>query len=245
MRKIVQTSFFFLFLSAFLITGCKKENMCDCIKRTGDIISETRSLSGFDRVVLVDNVNVFIAQDTVFEVRVEAGENIVPLIKTIVEDGTLTIRNDNRCNWTRSYKKPMNVYVKMPELKYITNMGTAKITGLNTITKPLELETKNSGDIEFHVNNSRVITHMFGYGDIILHGTSAQHDCSIGGDGFLYAADLHTGYTWLETFTSGLCYIYANDLLIVNIKKKGDVYCYGHPVTVDQTISGEGHLYIQ
>ena len=39
------TNFYFgLFISffAFMLSSCKKENRCDCIKRTGDIIQETR-----------------------------------------------------------------------------------------------------------------------------------------------------------------------------------------------------------
>jgi hypothetical protein len=232
-------------LSLPFIQSCKKENMCDCIKRTGSIITESRQLSGFDRVTVQDNLNVFITQDSVFKVEVEAGENIVPLIKTEVEGNTLVIKNDNRCNWTRSYDKPFNVYVSMPLINYVTSEGTGKITGTNTVTNKLEVETKNSGDIEFTVNNPRVITHMFGYGDVILHGETAQHDCSIGGDGFLYAADLHTGYTWIQTFTSGLSYIYVRDYLIVKIEKRGDVLCYGNPTAIDKTVTGSGNLYLQ
>src|ERR1035437_4176093 len=88
-----------LFLVA-LFSTCKKENLCDCIKRTGAIVTETRTINGFDSIVVQDNMNVFIIQDPNFEVKVEAGKNIVPLITTSVVNGTLTISNNNRCNWT-------------------------------------------------------------------------------------------------------------------------------------------------
>jgi hypothetical protein len=226
--------------------SCKKENMCDCIKRTGSIVNVSREITGFDKIVVEDNVNVFITQDSTYAVEVEAGKNIEPLIKAEVTGGTLTIQNKNRCNWTRSYDKPLNVYVKMPVIKYITSNGTGNIKSLNTITSiSFDVRTENSGNIELTVNNSKVISHMFGYGDITLHGTTSEHDCSIGGNGFLYCSDLHTGYTWVQSFTTGLCYVNASNLLICQIEQIGDVYCYGHPTMVQKTQTGSGQLYLQ
>lgn len=235
------------FLSTLLfVTSCKQENMCDCIKRTGDIVTETRAVSGFTRVTVEDNLNVFITQDSVFEVKVEAGENIVPLIRAEVSDGVLTLKNDNRCNWSRSYDKPFNVFIRMPRIDYILSNGTGDIKSSNTITTPnIDLETKSSGNIEFTVNNSKVTSHMFGYGDIYLYGTTQEHACSIGGDGFLYAGDLQTNTTWLHDFTTGLCYVKASNALEVHIDNVGDVYCYGTPATINKEVNGTGNLILQ
>lgn len=228
-------------------SACKKENACDCIKRTGSIITETRTLTGFDKVWVEDNLNVFITQDSSFDVEIEAGKNIVPLIKAEVgSDGTLTLQNKNRCNWTRSYDKPFNVYIKMPVIKYITSNGSGDIKSVNTITtSALDVETKSSGNIELTLNNTTVTSHMFGYGDVTLHGVSQNHLCSIGGDGFLYCSDLVTNYTYLHTFTDGFCYVNATNLLTCVIDKKGDVFCYGHPATIEKTQNGTGQLHIE
>lgn len=226
--------------------GCKKENRCDCIKRTGEIIKDVRHIDGFDQIFVENNLNVFITQDSVFEVTVEAGENIAPLIKTEVTDGTLFIRNKNRCNWTRSYKKPLNVYIKMPKLIYITSDGTGDIVSTNTLNADLmDLQIKNSGNINVTVNTNVLRSHMHGSGDITLHGYSAEHDVSIGGTAYLYASDLQTGYTFIDEFTLGLSYIRVSDLLICKMRDKGDVYCYGNPVKVEKSISGSGQLYFK
>jgi putative autotransporter adhesin-like protein len=233
---------FLVFISSvlFLFASCKKENRCDCIKRTGDIITVTRDLKKFDRLFVEQNVNVFIIQDTVTEVKVEAGENIEPLIQTVVEDGILIIRNKNRCNWSRSYKKPLNVYIKTPGLKYIHSNGTGNIKSVNTITvDSFDVRIENSGNIELTVNSGQVISHIYGAGDLTLHGTSSEHLCSIGGASFLYASDLTTNYTWIQSFTLGLCYVKTSGLLTYRIDDKGDIYCYGHPTTV-QKISNQG-----
>ena len=234
-------------LLALFFIGCKKENACDCIKRTGDIITETRSISGFDKILVEDNLNVFITQDSVFEIKVEAGENIVPLIKTEVQpDGTLTIRNKNRCNWTRSYKKPFNVYIRMPVIKFITSNGSGSIKSENTITTPeFRVEVQSTGSVELDVNNSQVVTYMIGYGDLTLHGITHNHSCTVGGNGFLYCSDLVTNYTYLHAYTNGLCYINVTGMLDCIIDSECNVYCYGNPGTVQKKQNGEGQLYLQ
>jgi hypothetical protein len=237
----------FIFLSVTLFfSACKKENRCDCIKRTGDIITEVRTLKAFDRLQVEEDVNVFITDDTIQEVKVEAGENIAPLIQTIVEDGTLIIRNKNKCLWARSYKKPLNVYIRTPGLSYIRSNGTGDIKSLNTINKDtIDVTIENSGSIELSVNSTKVINHIFGDGDMTLHGKSDENDVSIGGTSFMYAKDLTTSYTWIQSYTLGTCYVNASGLLICRFDSKGDIHCTGNPATIQQTHNGTGQLLLE
>lgn len=227
-------------------SSCQKENRCDCFKRTGSIVTETREISGFDKVVVDDNLNVFITQDTVFEVKIEAGDNLIPLIKTEVADGILSIHNKNRCNWTRSYDKPFNVYIKMPIVNSIISDGTGNIKSLNTITTAnLNIQTKNSGDVELTVNSVKIVSNVHGTGDLTLHGTVQDHVCDIGGTAFLNCQDLVTNYSYIHTYTTGLSYVTTTGILECKIDKIGDVYCYGNPVKVQEIKNGKGQLYLK
>lgn len=235
-----------MLLIAAFFTSCKKENACDCIKRTGPIVIQKREISGFDKIIVYDNVNVLITQDSIFEVLVEAGKNLRGLITTEVSDRTLVINNNNRCNWARSYKEPLNIYIKMPVIKYITSDGTGTIKSLNTITTDtFDVQTKNSGNIELIVNNAKIISHMHGAGDLTLHGYTNEHACDIGGTAFLRCQDLQTQYTWVHSFTTGICYVSVNNFLECQIDKIGDIYCYGNPTTVEKTLKGTGQLYLK
>ena len=239
--------FIFLFiLFVCFFTSCKKENRCDCIKRTGDIVTELRIVKTFDKIFVEDNINVFITQDTFEEVKVEAGEHIVPLIETEVIDGTIYLRNKNRCNWTRTYKAPINVHIRIPNMHYITSDGTGDVKSVNTITSDtFEIETKNSGSIDLTVNNFKLATHMHGSGDLTLHGTTESCYSSIGGTAYLYCKDLQAGYIYLHTFTIGNCYVNTSGMLDCKIDSKGDVHCYGHPVIVNKVLLGAGQVFIE
>ncbi len=242
--KIKNISFLFFVLLFF--NACKKENLCDCFKRTGKIVQEERMITGFSQLLIMDNINAYIVEDSIFNVIVEAGENIVPLIKTEIDGTTLVCTNDNRCNWTRSYDKPMNVYIHMPKIERIESNGTGNIKSLNTITTPFfYIQTKNSGDVEITLNSKELRTAMHGSSDLTLHGTVNNHECDIGGTGYLRAVDLISGYTFVHTYTIGLCYVYAKDILICNIDQKGDVFCYGAPKQVITKFTNSGRLYFQ
>ena len=230
----------------FLLGGCKKENRCDCIKRTGEIVKEKRNISGFTQLLVKDNVNVFITQDSVFDVTVEAGDNLVPLITTNLDGNTLVCENKNRCNWTRSYKKPINVHVRMPTVSIIEASGTGNIVGMNKIKVPnCYILTRNSGNVELTIDTPTLTTAMHGSADVVLHGYAHDHACDIGGSGFLKAADMFTEYTYLHTYTLGLCYVYVHDLFICKIDQKGDIYAYGNPKYVGTTYNSSGKLYLQ
>ncbi|MGB3948613.1 MAG: DUF2807 domain-containing protein [Bacteroidia bacterium] len=247
LNKYVFTNKLILFLLLLSIfNGCKKENRWDCVKRTGTVIYEIRVLDYFDKIYLEDNVKVYLTQDSVQEVMVEAGENIVPLIITKVQDKILYISNNNRCNWARSYEKPIVVHLKMPIIKQITSDGTNDIIGLNTITTDtVRVRTKNSGNVELAINNMHVGAQMHGSGDVALKGYSNELICDIGGTAFLKCENLSTSYTWVHTFTTGLCYVRAADLLISEIDNVGDLYCYGNPLSVQNKQNGKGQLFLK
>lgn len=246
MNKFKQIKISLLVFAVLLVASCKKENSCDCFKRTGTIVTVNREISGFDKLFVEDNLNVFITQGPVFDVKIESGENLISLIKTEVTDGTLYIQNKNRCNWTRSYDKPFNVYITMPVLNFLTSDGTGTIRSLNTITTPeFDIQTKNSGDIELVVNNSKITSHMHGSGDLTLHGHTMEHNCDIGGTAFLNCKDLVTDKTYVHSYTTGLCYVTTLGTLDCRIDRIGDVYCYGDPVIVQEFIQGKGKLYLK
>ena len=93
--KSFQIKLFSILFCIVFLYSCNKENACDCIKRTGKIETQKRWVKNFDKIYVETDVNVFITQDSIFDVEVEAGKNIGWLIATDVVDGTLNIKNKN------------------------------------------------------------------------------------------------------------------------------------------------------
>lgn len=226
--------------------GCKKENMCDCFKRTGDVMTETRSIDPFTEIFVQDKVNVILTEDTTLpaEVVVEAGEKLIALIRTEVVNGVLRIRNDNRCDFTRSYDVPVNVYVRCNRnLTLITNKGTGDVTNTDTCTAPhIDLTAISAGNIRLRMNAGSIYTHQHSAGDVEVFGNANEVIVYNTGNGFTLAEDCEAPYCWVYTRSTGKITLFTNNTLISEIEGPGNVYYKGQPAQITSTLHSTGLL---
>lgn len=235
---------FIIALLAVLIFSCNKENRWDCIKRTGKTSTDIRILPPFTKIIVEDNVNVFITQGSAQEVKVEAGNNLISLIKTEIDSGTLRIQNNNKCNWARSYKNgTINVHIILPTLRHISHFGSGQIKSNDTITgDTLTILTRESGDVELTINTYMVLTQVHSTSDVTLQGKSSLHGNFHIGAGVLHCENLQTDCTWSHTKASGDEYLNVKNCMGVTIDWVGNIYYSGNPsIDVVKGI-GEGKL---
>ncbi len=228
------------------IISCKKENLCDCVKVTGAANTIYHDVQGFTCVQVQDKMNVYLTQGSKFEVKIEAGRNLQPLIKAEINGDTLKVFNTNRCNWVRGYKHHINVYITAPYFKSITNSGVGPIQSLNTITQDTVIcRTTNSGDMRLGVNANLVICSAHGNGDIYLTGTTGSLQNDYTGTNYLYAKDLTVlNYVYLHSVSIGHAYINAppNGLMDIVLDRSGNIYYKGNPGTIHLIKNDKGDL---
>ncbi|MBI4946740.1 MAG: DUF2807 domain-containing protein [Bacteroidetes bacterium] len=227
-----------------VIPSCKKENRWDCIKRTGEQTTDTRTLPPFTKIYLKDNIDVFITQGAVQEVKIESGKNLTSLIKTKVIDGELRISNDNKCNWARSYKKgTIEVYITLPTLIRIEHDGSGQVKSQNTIMcDVINIQTKESGDVELSLHANTTFLQCLGSSDITLHGTSSNLGIYHVSEGYLYCEDFPVDVMWGGSYSSGNEYLNVKLSLGVTIGWVGNIYFTGNPSTIETKGKGQGKL---
>jgi hypothetical protein len=228
----------------FVAWSCHKAPVCDCFEAAGNPSEETRVLPYFEQVHTTDDINVVISMGNVEQVIIQGGSNLIHNVAANVSNNILTLKNNNICDWLRSYKKSiLTVYITMPRVTYLENEGSGSITSADTITgDTVQVQTISSGDINLMVHANVILGHMFGPGDITLNGVSNDLLCTAnGGTGFLYANNLKTSYTFISTTTTGDCYVNASNLLIADIYLRGNVYYQGSPV-IESSIKGSGKI---
>ncbi len=229
-----------------LVNSCKKENMCDCIKSTGNHIATYRDVTNFSSITISDKMDLYLTPGTDFEVRVEAGENLQSLIKTELSGDTLKISNHNRCNWVRGYDEKINIYITAPYFKYILNSGLGTIESTTAITQDLiTCRNASSGDIKLILNTGKIIVSAHGNGDTYLSGTTGSLENDYTGTNYLYAADLQiTNYLYLHSVTIGKTYVNApeNGLMDIVIDQTGNIFYSGNPATIHLTKNSTGDL---
>ncbi len=234
-----------LFLTVIFVNSCERGHGLDCFKGTGDIIRESRTAGTITRIILKDNINLILSQDSIETIVVEAGEKIINSIKTNLINGELSIENTNRCNWVRSFKKEVNVFVSVKELNNIIYYGSGRISSLNNIkSELLELDIFNgAGTIDLSLDTEVSWINLSpGVADITVSGTSGVNYIYTSGFGPIDCINLITDITFITNNGSNNCYIYVNDFLEAKIESVGDIYYKGNPPTIETTITGSGRL---
>jgi len=249
-----------LFLSLGIFLTITLFYSCDCEKGSGNMITETYEYDYFDKIQVEGDYTVYIYQDTVAQITIEAEDNILPLIDTyLTTDNRLIIETD-KC--IRKHRQII-ITVSMPDVREIRSDGSAQISVVSNInTDELRLETYGSGNISLNTVNAESLifvdirgsgdvsiedlttpqlrVKIFGSGDFGANGSAEVFDIDIFGSGNVNTYGLDSETCDISITGSGNCYVTVYDRLDVQITGSGNVYYRGSPDTVDVYITGSG-----
>ncbi len=232
---------FLLLLLLSLVVSCGKDHEFDCFKSTGPMASEQRSLASFTRIQLDDNIDLVLRLDTTCFAEVQAGENLIDGIITEVENGTLYLRNENRCNWVRNFRKPVTVTIGMGQPELITYYGYGDIHCNDTIRQhDFTFNCYNgSGSIWLTLNTDRSYLHLnIGRADLHVAGRSNVSFVSLNDVCVVDNRALSTDLCYLLTKSTGDCRVRVERELEATVEYIGNVYYSGNPSRV--VVSGNG-----
>jgi hypothetical protein len=241
--KTIRAAMAILILSGFL-AGCDKEGVC--VKSTGKVVREQRPGLPFHYIEVHDNINLFLTSDTTSnEIIVEAGENLVAGILTSIDSGRLVLRNENSCDWLRSFEVPVNVYIRYMGLDSLITYAAGNISCTNAWTHDSAyvnvIEGAGNIDLLLEVSTS---TLQIRYGTVRMDvsGYSGVTFISSSGYGPFHAENLESKFTYVYTFSPNDVFVFANEQLGVEIANIGDVYYTGNPKDIDLNAYGGGKL---
>jgi len=238
----------YIILVMLLFASCSKEDSAGCFKSTGTITTETRDLGAFNYLHMKNNVDVYLAYSPTYSVEVKAGKNVLPGIKTTISENTLSITNENTCNWVRSYEKPIEVYIGTPRLDSIVYEASGNLTSTNQfVADSIKLDVlEGAGSIDLWVNTDCSKWNLH-YGTVDLNVRGASHISYLYSSGYGPAdlRNLETTFTYMTNNSTNNCFVSASLELVVKIENVGDVYYYGNPPKVSLSGSGTGQLYKQ
>lgn len=189
------------------------------VEGSGVTASEEREVAEFTQVQLTGSFEVAVEVGPDGRVRVEADDNIVPLITTTVVGSTLKIT----ARQGFSSEQPVKVQVAVPRL--------------------LGVEQSGSGSMEARgIDGERFVVKLQGSGAIRLAGRADALVANIEGSGALAAADLVTTTATVDLAGSGTAEVHASERLVVDIAGSGSVRYTGDPKDITRNIHGSGTI---
>ncbi len=224
------------FITTFALTSCYFGG--ERIKGNGNIKSENRQIGNVSRINLSGDMDVFVTQGPA-SVRVEADENILPLIETREDDGWLHI--GTRENTNIHTNNPIKVYVTSPRIAALDVDGSGNITGNSKLisSDEMSLDISGSGNINVEVNAPKVEAAISGSGNLNVAGETREVELHIAGSGNYRGADLKAENARVDIAGSGDASLFADVSLKASIAGSGDVKYRGN-ATVEKNIAGSG-----
>jgi hypothetical protein len=225
-----------------ILTSCDGFHL-GCLNGNGIVIQEERNLRSFTGVISEGEYDVFIITDTVSKVVIEADENLLPYIRTVVKDDKLVIDNGTRNCLRMKDDQPIRVFVHTPDISYIALEGSGIIYSDYLIAvNYLKIELTGSGIIDLRdINADAMDVLLTGSGEIELWGAVGEGDLDISGSGKIKAYHLEQDKCYASITGSGDMYVFVYDYLDAYISGSGNILYRGNPL-VDVKITGSGSL---
>jgi hypothetical protein len=190
------------------------------ITGSGKLISQMRIVDSFTGMQVTNFARIFITQDSLESLRIEADENIIDLVITSVKDSILRVglKDSSYNNVT------VNVYASMKSIKLLESRGAADIS----TTIPIKTDT--------------IVCKICGAGTISLAGTAIYEAAEIVGAGSIKNFDLAVSRCAVSVSGAGNIEVNVSDQLDAMINGAGTITYDGNPPVVHQTIFGVGSI---
>jgi hypothetical protein len=207
---------------------------------SGVVKSESREVGAFTGIALSLPALVEVRTGDRESVLVEADDNVLPLVETVVEGGSLKIRFRDKSAPVRT--KNLKVTVTARKIESLAISGSGDIRAAALKVESLSAKISGSGDIRIASLDTRSVqVAISGSGDFTAAGKAESLQASIAGSGNLKAGGLDTKRAAIKIAGSGDAKIWVREALSVSVAGSGDVAYYGDPA-ISQSVAGSGSL---
>lgn len=229
-----------VFLVIAMVTGaCGLDVNLGVDRGSGDVVSETRDVSGFDRVSLSGIGDVQLVQGDSEALTIEAEDNIIDHITTEVVDGELRIGFDRK---TIIPTEEITFYLTMREVRGLQTLGVSNIEADRIDTDTLEIGISGTGNIDIRqLEAERIQVNVSGAGNFTTEGQVTEQVITLSGAGNYDGEDMQSANADVTITGLGRVTLWVTESLDVTISGTGGVDYYGNP-QVSQQISGLGRV---
>ena len=214
--------FLLTFILIGLLTACVNNNDASVklMQGSGNVITETREVSGFTAVSLAGVGHLVIDQTGSESLSITADDNLLSAIETRVRNDTLIISLQE--NTTFSNVTELTYHVTVQAIDRVELNGAGEVEVLN-------------------LDGDEWQTTLSGGGNITISGRVDSQTAELNGAGAYNAADLQSQEATVNQNGAGMAVVQVSERLDVSINGLGSVEYIGNP-TVTEEINGLGKV---
>jgi hypothetical protein len=209
------------------------------VQGSGRIVKQVRQVGNFSGLSLGLPGHLELRIGNTEGVTIEADDNLLPLVETVVENGTLKIRSTRRNLNLES--KSIRIVVQARSIERLALGGSGSIDADTLRGRKLDIDLGGSGSIKLKgVESDTLAVSLGGSGDLKAGaGTTGKLTVSIGGSGDVDLGRVQARSASVTIAGSGEATVWPRNELSATIAGSGDVNYYGDP-QISKTSVGSG-----
>ena len=211
------------------------------IKGNGNVITENRNLTDYDKISVAGAFDVNLVKGKEGAISIEAEENLMEYIETVVENGLLKIQPKKDYQLKSTITIQITVPVETIDAVSLAGSGTVSSIAILNATD-LTLKLAGSGDINLPVSVKNLNSKIAGSGNIKLSGNTDEFNGEISGSGNIEASDLKATASHINIAGSGNVEVHAVSEIHAKIVGSGDVIYSGNPTIEKVKSVGSGSI---
>ena len=184
-------------------------------KGSGNVKTEKREVAGFKSVDVSGAYEVEITAQKDFSLEIEGDDNLLPLIKTEVNDGNLVIKSEKGFNT----KNPLKIRISAPDLSSLSLSGASKVDLANLSNEAFLLDSSGASKIR-------------------IDGTTREFTVEMSGASKLDAENLKAENVSVDSSGASKMTVFVSNRLKADLSGATKLVYAGNPVSVDKTTSG-------
>lgn len=237
MKTLIKLTTFLLLLVT--TTSCFMDGLTG-IKGNGEVVSEDRTISSnFNEIKVQQGIQVYITQGNSTELKVEADENIIDILRTEVKNNKLNIYFDKNVYKASSRK----VYLTTSDISKIETSSGASVKTENTIeTTILELDSSSGSAIKMYVNADEISSSSSSGATINIYGKSKEFSAMASSGSSIDADKLETINATAKVSSGANIDLNVSGKLIAKASSGGDIDYEGNPTEVNKDTSSGGSV---
>ncbi len=212
---------------------------------SGTVATETRAVSDFDAIDAEGSMDLEVRQAAREAVQVQADDNLLPLVETVVEprNGSRTLVVRFKRGESISTRKPVVVKIDVVRLQALALAGSGDVQVQALKTPAFRLALAGSGDAKLQgLETETFELRLSGSGDVVGAGRSRSVKVSIAGSGNADLEGLVADEVKVSIAGSGDASVTANKSLEASVAGSGDVRWGGSASTVNTAAAGSGRI---
>jgi hypothetical protein len=210
------------------------------VQGSGRIVKQARQVGNFSGLSLGLPGHLELRIGNSESVTIEADDNLLPLVETVVEGGMLRIRPTRRNLDLES--KSIRIVVQARSIERLALGGSGSIDADPLRARKLDIDLGGSGSIRLKgVESDALAVALGGSGDLqAARGAVGRLTVSIGGSGDVDLGRVQATSASVTIAGSGEATVWPRNALSATIAGSGDVNYYGDPQVSKSTIGSGG-----